>query len=159
MKTKLAVLVGIVACAPAWARPPAPASLAGTWSVEVAKLPAPPAARPRSVTFTFAAAGSGKWSVQVDIIDAAGTERRSQVTAAVDGSLSPVAGDATEADVAALMLPRPGVMVITLSKGGVPGSTRIYAVAPNGQTMVETATYFGRDGLPVMRTNYFIRTH
>ena len=54
--------------------------------------------------------------------------------------------------------PQPGVMVITLSKGGAPGSTRIYTVAPDGRTMVETATYFGQDGLPVMRTNYFIRT-
>jgi hypothetical protein len=44
-----------------------------------------------------------------------------------------------------------------LGKGGVPANTRVYAVAADGRTMVEAANYFGSDGKPVMRTNYFTR--
>ncbi len=39
----------------------------------------------------------------------------------------------------------------------MPASTRIYAVAADGQSMVETVSYFGEDGKPVMRKNYFSR--
>ena len=43
------------------------------------------------------------------------------------------------------------------TKGGIPASTRIYTVAPDGKTMIETAGYIGEGGKPVMRTNYFKR--
>ena len=71
-------------------------------------------------------------------------------------SSAPVTGS-PEADIAAMKQPQPDVLVVALGKGGIPASTRIYAAAADGKTMVETAVYFGSDGLPIMRTNYFTR--
>ena len=53
--------------------PPSP--LFGTWAVDVTRLPMPPEARPKSVTFTFSDAGAGKWTTHVDIYGGDGSER------------------------------------------------------------------------------------
>lgn len=76
-----------------------------------------------------------------------------------DGTPAPIEGDTAEADTSAVKLPAQNVMVLALGKAGSPASTRIYAVAPNGAEMTETAVYFGADGKPIMRTNYFTRIH
>jgi hypothetical protein len=136
---------------------PAPSSpLLGTWAVDVSRLPIPPAARPKHVTITFSEADAGRWTTQVVIVDADGKESRTVGTAALDGSASPVQ-NSLEADTAALKLPMPGVLVMELVRGAVPASTRVYATAADGKTMVETAVYVDRQGVPVMRTNYFTR--
>jgi hypothetical protein len=131
--------------------------LLGRWTVDVSRLPMPPEARPKSVTFTFRDAGAGKWSTNVDIISGDGSERHMSSTYGLDGTPSPIEGDKVEADTGAVKLPTPNVMVLALGKGGIPASTRVYTVAPDGKTMIETAVYFGDDGKPVMRTNYFTR--
>jgi hypothetical protein len=63
----------------------------------------------------------------------------------------------SEADSVAVKLPAPNVMVMQLAKGGIPASTRVYTVAADGKTMIETAAYVGPDGKPLLRTNYFSR--
>ncbi|WP_308517318.1 hypothetical protein [Sphingomonas flavescens] len=131
--------------------------LLGSWSVDVTKLPVPPEARPKSVTMTFSDAGAGKWRTNVDILGGDGSVRQMTSTYALDGSAAPIEGDQMEADTSAVKLPAPNVMVLALGKGGIPASTRIYTVAPDGKTMTETAVYFGADGKPVMRTNSFNR--
>ena len=131
--------------------------LLGSWSVDVTKLPVPPEARPKSVTMTFSDAGAGKWRTNVDIRGGDGSVRQMTSTYALDGSAAPIEGDQMEADTSAVKLPAPNVMVLALGKGGIPASTRIYTVAPDGKTMTETAVYFGADGKPVMRTNSFNR--
>jgi len=136
---------------------PSPASpLVGRWAVDVSRLPMEPQARPKSVTITFSDAGGGKWTTHVDIVDAGGAETRAVSTAALDGAATSVQGS-NEADTAAFKMPEPNVLVMALGKGGVPASTRVYAVAADGKSLVETAVYFGANGLPVMRTNYFNR--
>jgi len=136
---------------------PSPASpLVGRWAVDVSRLPMEPQARPKSVTITFSDAGGGKWTTHVDIVDAGGAESHAVGTATLDGTATSVAGSA-EADTAAFKMPEPNVLVMALGKGGVPASTRVYAVAADGKSLVETAVYFGANGLPVMRTNYFNR--
>ncbi|WP_242107153.1 hypothetical protein [Luteimonas aquatica] len=151
------LLVAASVCgAPAMAAAGDASPLAGTWAVDLARLPMPPQARPKSVKIRFADAGKGQWSTQVDIVYADGEESHATGTAPLDGPATPVKGSA-EADLAAVRMPTPDVLVMTLGKGGQPASTRIYAVARDGKTMVETATYFGGDGQPVMRTNYFTR--
>lgn len=85
-----------------------------------------------------------------------GTELHSTGTATLDGAPVHVNGS-PEADTAAMKQPQRNVLVVALGRGGVPASTRIYAAARGGETMVETAVYFGHDGVPVMRTNYFRR--
>ncbi len=151
-----ALVAGAALGASADARSSVDSRLLGTWAVDASRLPMPPEARPKSVTISFGDAGAGKLAMEVDIVDAAGARIHSTSTAAVDGSSVRVTAS-PEADLAAMKLPQPGVLVLALGKGGVPASTRIYAAAPDGRTMVESAVYFGSDGLPIMRTNYFRR--
>ncbi len=150
------IAVLLAAASPASAAPVA-SPLLGSWSVDVRKLPIPPEARPKSVTMTFSDAGAGKWRTNVDIRSGDGSVRQMTSTYALDGSAAPIEGDQMEADTSAVKLPAPNVMVLALGKGGIPASTRIYTVAPDGKTMTETAVYFGADGKPVMRTNSFNR--
>lgn len=150
------LIAGTALGAPAHARSSTASPLLGSWTVDVSRLPIPPAARPKGVTITFTDAGEGKLAMDVDITDAGGAEIHSTGTAALDGSSVSVTGS-PEADIAAMKRPQPGVLVVALGKGGSPASTRIYAAAADGRTMVETAVYFGSDGLPIMRTNYFTR--
>lgn len=130
--------------------------LIGRWAVDVSRLPMATEARPRSVTITFAGSADATWSTQVDIVDAGGNASHATGTTRLDGTPATVTGSA-EADVAATTMPRPDVLVMSLAKGGEPANTRIYAVAADGRTMVETAAYFGTDGKPVLRTHYFTR--
>jgi hypothetical protein len=48
-------------------------------------------------------------------------------------------------------------MVMQFAKGGIPASKRVYTLAADGKTMIETAAYVGPDGKPLLRTNYFSR--
>ena len=131
--------------------------LIGTWTVAIDRLPIPPAARPKRVTITFREASSAeRRTMVVSIVDATGKETTAESTYALDGSATPISGS-PEADTGAMKAPEPDVLVLALMKGGMGASTRIYAAAPNGKEMVETAVYFSKDGSPIMRTNYFSR--
>jgi len=133
--------------------------LLGTWAVDVSRLPVPPQARPKSVMIEFGESPTGKWTTQVDIISGDGSKRHIASTYVPDGTPASIEGDTAEADTAAVKLPAENVMVLALGKAGTPASTRIYTVSPNGAEMTETAVYFGGDGKPIMRTNYFTRVH
>jgi hypothetical protein len=159
MKRVVSILLvaGAVAGTPALAQASNTSPLLGTWAVDVSRLPMPPEARPKSVTFTFSDVGGGKWTTKVDILGGDGSERHMASTYALDGTPAAIQGDTAEADVGAVKLPAPNVMVLELGKNGGPASTRVYTVAPDGKTMIETAAYPGNDGKPSIRTNYFNR--
>jgi hypothetical protein len=150
------LVIGMVCGMPAFASSSTASPLLGSWAVDVSRLPVPPAARPRSVTITFSDAGAGKWTTHVDIVDASGGASHAVSTAALDGTAAPIKGG-LEADTVALKLPASNVLVMDLVKGGIPASTRVYIVAADGKTLIETAAYAGGNGLPMMRTNYFTR--
>jgi hypothetical protein len=163
MKPLLAILLvaGLIQNAPTLAQSSAattsaPSPLLGSWAVDVSRLPIPPEARPKRVTIAFKEAGNGKWTMQVDIVDASGSETRVEGTYALDGSTVPLQGT-IEADVGAIKKPESNVLVLALGKGGMPASTRIYTVNPDGKSMIETAVNTAGNGLPMMRTNYFSR--
>lgn len=158
MKVFFAMLLAAVLVhgTPALAGPSSASPLIGRWAVDVSRLPMPPEARPKSVTIAFSDAGNGKWATQVDIVDANGAKSHAEGAGVLDGTAAPVKGN-LEADVAAMKMPAPNVLVMMLAKGGVPASTRVYAVAADGKSMIETAAYFGHDGKPILRTNYFTR--
>lgn len=160
MKSLVAILLAafLMPCASVLASPPSTSPLIGSWAVDVSRLPIPPQARPKSVTITFAAAGGGAWITQVDIVDGGGAESHAVGTSTLDGKPAPVAGS-NEADISSAEMPVPNVLVLSLGKGGTPASTRIYAVAADGKTMIETVVYFWDRGQPIpqMRTNYFMR--
>ncbi len=148
----MSIFLSIMAASASVASP-----LLGSWAVDVSRLPMPPEARPKSVTITFSDAGSGKWTANVDILGGDGSQRHMSSTYALDGTPSAIQGDTAEADVGAIKTPAPNVMVMELARAGVPASTRVYTVAPDGKTMIETAAHLGDDGKPVLRTNYFTR--
>ena len=142
---------------PSGAKARAPSPLLGVWTADISRLPMPQEARPKSVTITFADAGGAKWKVNVDIVDAGGTKINAYGTYALNGTAAAGQGSTIEADTGAIKMPAPNVLVLGLGKGGMPASTRIYTVAADGKNMIETAVSF--DGVPVMRTHYFIRVH
>ena len=158
MRSLVAILLfaGAIQGAPAAAQSSA-SPLLGSWAVDVSRLPMPAEARPKSVTFRFSEAGQNKWMTRVDILGGDGSERHMSSTYTLDGTAAAIEGDTAEADAGAVKLPAPNVMVLALGKGGIPASTRVYVVAPDGKTMIETAAYVGGDGKPMMRTNYFTR--
>lgn len=130
--------------------------LIGAWSVDIARLPVPRQARPKSVKITFSQAKAGGLTMRVDVTDSAGNLIFAESTSALDGTAVSVQGN-LEADTAASTMPLPGVLVTQLARSGAPTSTRVYAVAADGKTMTETATFTAPDGKPALRTNYFSR--
>ncbi len=156
MKALLAALMTFGFASSAFAASPHVSPLVGRWAVDTSRLPMAPEARPRRVTITFGEAGPGQWTTDVAIVDAGGTEIHAAGTSTLDGTPSAVTGS-PEADTAAFRRPEPNVLIMALSKGSVPASTRIYTVAADGKSMIETAVYWGNDGTPIMRTNYFTR--
>lgn len=146
-----------LASAPCHAQRSEAPHLLGSWAVDVTRLPMPPEARPKSVTLTFSQSADGKYHTDVDILAPDGSERKMTGAYTADGTPYAIEGDTMEADTAAVTFPTPDVMVLALAKNGIPASTRIYALKPGGQEMVETATYVGDDGKPLIRTNCFTR--
>lgn len=130
--------------------------LLGRWAVDVTQLPVPAETRPRSVTFTFSDVGEGNWKAEVDIVAADGAATHSEGTGPLDGTPAPVT-NSIEADTVAVSTPAPDVMIMALSNKGVPSSMRVFTVAPDGNSLVETAVYYSREGVPSMRRAYFTR--
>ena len=141
---------------PAQAGSPDNSKLIGKWTVDTSRLPIPPEARPRSVTITFENSKDGRWTTRVEVIDAGGAASHAEGSSALDGTPEPVTGN-LEADVAAATMPVPNVLIVQLVRHGIPASTRVYALAADGKSMIETSAFFDKDGKPVMRTNYFTR--
>lgn len=146
----------LLCAAPASAQSAAPSPLLGSWAVDISRLPIPPEARPKSVTISFSDVGGGKWRTNVDIVAPDGSASHAVSTYTLDGAPAAVT-DSPEADMVGMRAPTPDVLVMVLSKGGIPGSTRVYSLTPDRNAMIETAAYFTDDGKPVMRTNYFTR--
>lgn len=138
------------------AEPAAKPSVFGAWSVDTSRLPMAPAHRPKSVTLTFSADGPERVRTQVEIVDPSGALRGADGVTPLDGKATPLVAN-FEADVSSTLMPRPDVLIMQLGLGGNPGSTRIYTVSADGQTMVETVAAFSRDGQPVLRKNHFSR--
>jgi hypothetical protein len=133
-----------------------PDPLVGRWSLDTSRMPIPAEARPKRVTITLEEAGTNRLSMDVAIVYADGAEVHSKGTASLDGTPIAVEGS-PEADAAAMKRPEPRVLVLGLSKGGVPASTRVYTVTPDGKSITETMSALGPDGQPTLRTNYFTK--
>ncbi|MET0504822.1 MAG: hypothetical protein ABWZ85_05800 [Luteibacter sp.] len=153
---RMSLLCMALLCAPVLSAQPAASPLLGTWSLDTSRMPVPAEQRPKHVSFSFADAGGGKWSVHVDIVYAPGQEVHSVATPSLDGT-SAVVENSPEADHVQLKVPAPNVVVLALMKGDVLASTRIYSVMPDGRTLVETNVYPGEKGVAVMKLNYFQR--
>lgn len=128
--------------------------LAGSWALDVTRIPAQE--RPRSVTIAFTVSTNGKWSTVVDVVAPDGTSRRAVSTAAADGVAVPVGGTMGNIDSVSLRHPQPGTLVMTLGKNGAPVSTRVYTVAKDRRSMTETIIW-GGNTIPGMETTHFNR--
>lgn len=152
----IAAALTLASARPACAEPPGIAAFAGTWAADVSRLPMPVEARPQRVTIRFAEAEGGRLATRVEVVDPAGAVLFAESVAALDGIPVPVAGN-LEADTATAAMPAPGVLIMQLARAGVPGSTRVYTLAADQQTMTETAANYADDGSPFMRTHHFHR--
>ncbi|AKC87010.1 hypothetical protein [Pseudoxanthomonas suwonensis] len=157
MKTTFALLLAVVAfqATPAHAES-AVSPLVGRWAIEVATLPIPPEARPKSVILEFQDAGNGNWATHVEIVHQSGETMRAEATLPLDGTPGSIAGNYW-ADVSAMKMPAPNVLVMQLVDDGAPASTRIYSVAADSGTLTETKAFFGSDGTPILQTITFHR--
>ncbi|MEY2883694.1 MAG: hypothetical protein RL490_1418 [Pseudomonadota bacterium] len=131
-----------------------PLPLAGSCSLDVARLPA--AERPQRVTMTFRVSPDRKWTTLVEIVAPDGTSRHAESTAALDGVPVAITGSMGFIDAVALRQPAPNTLVMTLGRKGVPVSTRVYTVARDHKSMTETIAWAG-DKLPKLETAYFNR--
>lgn len=158
MKTMFAILLTAVAlhAAPVLADSPVSSPLTGKWAIDVAKLPMPPEARPKSVTLEFSTQADGKWNTQVKIVNPDGSTMHSDATLPLDGTPGAVTGDYW-ADVSAMKMPAPNVLVLQLAYKGTPSSTRIYTVTGDGKTLTETKAFFSKEGSPMLQTTTFSR--
>ena len=158
MKTMLVALLAVTALQAelALAETPAVSLLVGRWAIDVAKLPMPPEARPKSVIIEFRASTAGSWSTQVDIVDQNGGKMHAEATLPLDGTPGPATGNYW-ADVSAVKMPAPNVLVMQLADHGAPSSTRIYTVTADGKTLTETKAFFSKEGSPILRTSTFTR--
>lgn len=136
----------------------APSSpLVGEWALDVSTLPMPPAVRPKRVALAFQEAAEGRWSTQVEIIDAEGKRLYSESTIPLDGTPGKATGTYF-VDVVAAKMPSPNVLVMQFVFEGIPRSTRVFSVSADGAVLTETETYFLKDGTPKMRTAHFTRS-
>lgn len=149
------ISVASLAAAPAFAAPASGSPLVGEWTLDVATLPMPPEARPQKVALAFKDGPDGKWSTQVEIVDAKGARLHSTSTVALDGSPGKATGTYW-VDVIAAKMPSPNVLVMQFVYEGIPRSTRVYSVSADGAVLTETEAYF-KDGAPVLRTAHFTR--
>lgn len=158
MKTMFAALLTVVLlqAAPAFAESPAVSPLVGRWTIDVATLPMPPEARPKSVTLDFHDPGGGKWATRVEIVHQNGDKMHAEATLPLDGTPGPITGNYW-ADVSAMKMPAPNVLVMQLADHGTPASTRIYSVTGDGATLTETKALFGKGGSPILQTITFTR--
>ncbi|ANH67439.1 LuxR family transcriptional regulator [Mitsuaria sp. 7] len=149
------LLVGALIGVPVAAAPSTASPLVGEWTLDVATLPMPPELRPKRVALSFRDGSDGRWSTQVEIIDAKGTRLHSSSTVALDGTTGRATGT-YQVDVVAAKMPEPNVLVMQFVYEGIPRSTRVYSVSGDGAVLTETEVYF-RDGAPVLRTAHFTR--
>ena len=79
---------------------PAPMPLAGSWSLDVARIPA--AERPRRVTMMFRVSDDRHWTIHAEIIGPDGSRQHAESSAAADGVPVPITGNMQFADRVAL---------------------------------------------------------
>lgn len=128
--------------------------LAGSWTLDVLRIPE--AERPRRVTMTFRVAPDQRWTTVVEIVAADGTVSRAESTAALDGVPVPVSGNMGFIDTVSLRQPAPNTLVMTLGKSGAAVSTRVYTVGKDRKSMTETIVWAG-SGIPKLETTHFKR--
>lgn len=151
MNWALPVLLAASAVQAAPAQVPAPSPLLGRWALDISTLPFPPERLPKSVTTVLEDVGGGKWRMSVDIVGGDGSRSHAEAIAPLDGTPVPMAGS-MEADHVSVTTPLPNMMIMALSAEGTPGTTRIFTVAPDGDTETETHVYPGPDGRLTQRT-------
>lgn len=154
--TRALLVTLLLAWSSAGTAEPAATPIFGTWDVDISKLPMPPEARPKSVVIRFQPIAPGRLSTQVRVTTADGSIMASESVTDLSGTPAKATGN-LEADTVSTTMPLPQVLVMQLSLNGHPGSTRIYAVQPDGRTLTETAANYDDHGLPYTRINYFHR--
>jgi hypothetical protein len=128
--------------------------LLGTWKVDVSKLDTPDP--PASVTMVLAEAGSGSYTMTMDIVTRDGQSIHAGGTFRPDGSLNAVSGSA-ELDVATFAMPNRRTLVLGAALAGHPSHTRVWTLSDDGTYMTETIVGHIDGKTPHIRTATWIR--
>lgn len=128
--------------------------LAGSWALDVMRIPADE--RPRRVTISFRVTPDRKWTTVVDMVGPDGVSRHAESTAAPDGMPVPVSGTMDFIDTVSLRQPAANTLVMTLGKNGTPVSTRVYTAGKDRRSMTETIVWAGT-AMPKLETTHFNR--
>ncbi|WP_230482047.1 hypothetical protein [Sphingomonas sp. Leaf21] len=139
------------------AESPAPSPFLGQWELDLTRMPATYGAPPKRVLYRFRDIGNGQWRTDVDITAPDDSVRHMSVAYRPDGRMARGDGDTSEADSAAILLPAPNVLVMNLARNKMPGSVRVYTIAPDGRTMTEAAANIDDKGEPFVRTFHYRR--
>ncbi len=150
------LVAAVLHIAPTHAGPATESPLVGHWTLDVATLPMPPEARPKSVSLDFGDAPDGKWNTRVEIVEQSGNKMHGESTLSLDGTPGQATGNYW-VDVVAAKMPAPNVLVMQFVYQGIPRSTRVYSVSPDGKVLTETEAYAKEDGTPMLRTAFFNR--
>src|SRR5262245_4092534 len=92
-KRALVVFAGILAAIVAGTNAQAPKGLEGTWKLNVTKSKFSPGPAPKSMTVTYANAGSDVVKIVVDLTPATGAAQHWEMTPHYDGKDYPVKGN------------------------------------------------------------------
>ena len=109
--------------------------LLGTWRVDVSKLGT--ADPPASVTMVLAEAGSGSYTITIDIVTRDGKAIHTGGEFKPDGSLNAVTGS-EELDVSTFSMPNLRCLVMGAALAGHPSHTRVWTLSDDGTHMTET---------------------
>ena len=128
--------------------------LVGTWMVDVSKLtqPDPPA----SVTMTLAEAGSGEYSMSIDIVARDGAKMHAGGRFKPGGPTVAVSGSA-DVDTVIFTMPSRRILVMGGAFQGHPSHTRVWALTDDGKQMTETIVGHIDGKTPHIRTNIWNR--
>lgn len=148
----------VFAAAPAaGASPYADPSFAGEWELDLTRMPATYGTPPKRVVYAIRNLGGGTWQTTIDITAPDGSVRHMAVRYRRDGQAGQSSGDLSEGDSAAISLPAPDVMVMSIAKEKSLASVRVYSISANGREMTESAADVDGTGAPFVRKFHFRR--
>lgn len=134
-----------------------PSPFAGEWELDLTRMPATYGPPPRRVVYAFRDLGGGTWQTKIAITAPDGSVRNMAVRYRRDGQAGESSGDLSEGDSAAINMPAPNVLVMSIAKDKALASVRVYAISGTGREMTESAADVDVNGAPYVRKFHFRR--
>lgn len=149
----------VIAATPSDARtaPTAASAFLGRWELDLMRMPDTYGPPPKRVTYTFKDVGGDQWRTEIDITGRDDKVRHIGIQYRRDGKAVRGEGDTADGDTAAVGMPEPNVLVMSLATGRKLGSVRTYTLSTDGREMIESAANVTNEGEPFVRKFHFKR--